>query len=202
MNAITHPPTAQPPTAQPPTATIAEIEAHLLARVAAGDRAAFAELYDRMMPRVLGIVIRVLRDVAQSEEVAQDVLLEIWQLAGRFDPERGSAAGWMLRKAHSRAIDRVRSAQSSFERDSRIGIRDLNEHQDAVEDIVETRIESERVVRALAVLPQAQREAVTLAHLNGYSHREVAELLHIPVGTVKTRIHAGIGRLRAELSIA
>lgn len=182
--------------------SVAEIEAHLLARVAAGDAVAFAELYDRMMPRILGVIIRVLRDVSQSEEVAQDVLLEIWQLAGRFEADRGSAAGWMLRKAHSRAIDRVRSAQSSYERDSRIGIRDLNEHQDALEDVVETKIESERVVRALAVLPAAQRQAVTLAHLGGYTHREVADMLHVPIGTVKTRIHAGIGRLRQELSIA
>lgn len=181
---------------------VTEIEAALLERSAAGDRSAFGELYDRMLPRVLGLAIRVLRDTAQSEEVAQEVFLEVWQLASRFDAEKGSAVGWILRKAHGRAVDRVRASESRNARDFRAGMRDLVQWDDSLADVVELKIESERVARALRKLPDSQRQAVILAHLDGYSHTEVSRMLHIPVGTVKTRIRTGISRLRDELAIA
>ena len=181
---------------------VTEIEATLLEKAATGDQSAFGELYDRMLPRVMGLALRVLRDPAQAEEVAQEVFLEVWQLAARFDAEKGSAVGWVLRKAHGRAVDRVRASESRNVRDFRSGLRDLADVQDSLADVVELKIESERVNRALRALPANQREAVTLAHLNGYSHSEVSAMLHIPVGTVKTRIRTGISRLREELAIA
>jgi RNA polymerase sigma-70 factor (ECF subfamily) len=181
---------------------VRELETTLLQRVGNGDSTAFAELYDRMHSRVMGLTTRVLRDQAQSEEVSQEVFLEVWQLAGRFDAEKGSAVGWILRKAHGRAVDRVRSSQARSARDIRAGIRDLAEPSDSLADIVELRIESERVERALGKLPEAQRQAVTLAHLSGYTHTEVSQILHLPIGTVKTRIRTGISRLREELAIA
>jgi RNA polymerase sigma-70 factor (ECF subfamily) len=183
-------------------APVIEIEARLLYNVAGGSRRAFEELYDRMLPRVLGLATRILRDPAQAEEVAQEVFLEVWQLANRFDVERGSAVGWILRKSHGRSVDRVRSAQARFSRDVKIGLRELAETADALADVVELRIESEKVTRAMQTLPQLQRQAVTLAHLGGYTHTEVSEMLNIPVGTVKTRIRTGISRLRQELAIA
>jgi RNA polymerase sigma-70 factor (ECF subfamily) len=146
--------------------------------------------------------MRVLRDAAQSEEVTQEVFLEIWQLAGRFDPDRGSAVGWVLRKTHGRAVDRVRSSEARLAREIRMGIRDLSESADDITDVVELRIESERVSKALSKLPHIQREAIALAHLGGYTHTEVSKILHVPVGTVKTRIRAGISRLRDELAVA
>jgi RNA polymerase sigma-70 factor (ECF subfamily) len=185
-----------------PANPVTEIEASLLERVANGDRLAFGELYDRMLPRVMGLAIRVLRDIGQAEEVTQEVFLEVWQQASRFDVERGSAVGWVLRKTHGRAVDRVRSSEARFARDRRIGTRDVLEPVDDLAEVVELRIASERVGLALGHLPFAQRQAVTLAHLSGYSHTEVAEILRVPVGTVKTRIRAGIGRLRAELAVA
>jgi RNA polymerase sigma-70 factor, ECF subfamily len=108
----------------------------------------------------------------------------------------------VLRKAHGRAVDRVRASESRNARDLKIGIRDLVEPMDDIAEVVELRIVSEQVGLALDRLPDAQRQAVALAHLGGYSHSEVSAILRIPVGTVKTRIRAGISRLREELAVA
>jgi RNA polymerase sigma-70 factor (ECF subfamily) len=174
----------------------------LLARVAEGDQAAFGELYDQLAPRVLGLVRRLLKDFAQSEEVTQEVFLEIWQTATRYDPNKGGASTWVLTMAHRRAVDRVRSSQSTRVRDTRIGIRDFAAEYDSVAESVEISVEHERVTRALSRLTELQRQAITLAYYGGFSHNEVAEQLHIPVGTVKTRLRDGMIRLRDELGVA
>ncbi|MBX9472565.1 ECF RNA polymerase sigma factor SigK [Microcella sp.] len=174
----------------------------LLLRVAQGDQRAFSELYDVIAPRMLGLVRHVLKDHAQSEEVVQEVLLEVWQTAPRFDPNKGKAVTWMLTMAHRRAIDRVRSAQSSRDRDTRIGIRDLDREFDSVAESVEIRIEHDRVEKALSRLSELQRQAVELAYYGGYSHSEVSEMLGVPMGTVKTRLRDGMMRLRTELGVA
>lgn len=174
----------------------------LLERVATGDQAAFSELYDQLVPRVLGLITRLLRDRAQSEEVTQEVFLEIWQTATRFDPNKGGAATWILTMAHRRAVDRVRASQSSRTRDTKIGIRDFTPEYDNVSESVEVRIEHERVEKAMLRLTELQRQAVTLAYYGGYSHSEVAEMLSVPVGTVKTRLRDGMIRLRDELGVA
>ena len=173
----------------------------LLAQVATGDRAAFAELYDGTVNRVFGLVRRLLVDSAQAEEVTQEVYLEIWQTATRYEPTRGSAITWMLTLAHRRAVDRIRSAQSSRNRDTRVGIRDFAAEYDSVAEAAEILIESERVKRALEKLTELQRQVVTLAYFKGYSHSEVATLLRVPVGTVKTRLRDGLIRLRDELGV-
>ena len=173
----------------------------LLLRVASGDQRAFGDLYDLIAPRMLGLVRHVLRDHAQSEEVVQEVLLEVWQTAPRFDPNKGKAVTWMLTMAHRRAIDRVRSAQSSRVRDTRIGIRDLVRDYDSVAESVEIRIEHDRVEKALGRLTELQKQAVELAYYGGYSHREVSDLLGVPMGTVKTRLRDGMTRLREELGV-
>jgi RNA polymerase sigma-70 factor (ECF subfamily) len=174
----------------------------LLTRVAGGDQLAFAELYDQTAPRVLGLVKRLLKDHAQSEEVAQEVFLEIWQTATRFDTTRGSASSWMLTMAHRRAVDRVRASQAGRDRDLRIGVRDLDTDFDSVTESVEIRIEHERVERALGRLTELQRQAVRLAYYGGYSHSEVAAMLGVPIGTVKTRLRDGMIRLRDEMGVA
>jgi RNA polymerase sigma-70 factor, ECF subfamily len=173
----------------------------LLRDVAEGDRAAFAQVYDRISSRVLGLIIRVLRDRAQSEEVVQEVFLEIWQQAAKFDANRGSGMAWVLTMAHRRAIDRIRASQKSHERDLRIGIRDMERDFDSVSESVEIRVENERVKRAMSRLTPLQREAVILAYYGGYSHSEMAQILGIPLGTVKTRLRDGMIRLRDELGV-
>jgi RNA polymerase sigma-70 factor, ECF subfamily len=174
----------------------------LLERVAVGDRQAFSELYDEMAPRVLGLVKRLLRDHSQSEEVTQEIFLEIWQTASRFDPNKGGASTWILTMSHRRAVDRIRASQSSRDRDVRIGIRDLEADYDHVAESVEVRVEHERVERAMARLTELQRQAITLSYYGGYSNSEVAEILSVPIGTIKTRIRDGMIRLRDELGVA
>jgi RNA polymerase sigma-70 factor (ECF subfamily) len=174
----------------------------LLGRVAKGDQAAFGELYDQTAPRVLGLVKRLLVDHSQSEEVTQEIFLEIWQTASRYEPGRGGALTWIMTMAHRRAVDRIRASQAGRDRDSRIGIRDLEVEYDHVAETVEVRIEHERVEKAMTRLTQLQRQAVTLAYFGGYSHSEVADMLHVPLGTVKTRLRDGMIRLRDEMGVA
>lgn len=174
----------------------------LMEEISGGDQAAFSELYDRTAPRVLGLVKRVLVDHAQSEEVTQEIFLEIWRTATKFESTRGSAMSWILTMTHRRAVDRVRSSQSGHDRDERIGLRDIEPSYDHVSESVEIRIEHERVKRAMAQLTELQRQAISLAYYGGYSHTEVAGLLGIPVGTVKTRLRDGMIRLRDEMGVA
>ena len=181
-----------------PSSTLEE----LLGLVATGDQQAFASLYDLVAPRVLGLIRKVLIDHAQSEEVAQEVFLEIWQNATRFEPGRGAASSWIMTMAHRRAIDRVRASQAGRDRDVRIGIRDIDTAFDQVAESAEITIEHERVSRAMASLTDIQRQAVSLAYYGGYSQSEVAEILSVPLGTVKTRLRDGMIRLREELGVA
>ncbi|HPG76799.1 MAG TPA: sigma-70 family RNA polymerase sigma factor [Rhodoglobus sp.] len=174
----------------------------LLARVGRGDRQAFSALYDEMAPRVLGLVTRLLRDPAQSEEVTQEIFLEIWQTSSRFDPNKGGASTWILTMTHRRAVDRVRASQASRDRDVKVGIRDLDADYDHVAESVEVRIEHERVEKAMARLTDMQRQAITLSYYGGYSNSEVAEILSVPIGTIKTRIRDGMIRLRDEMGVA
>jgi RNA polymerase sigma-70 factor (ECF subfamily) len=174
----------------------------LLVQVALGDQSAFGELYDQIAPRVLGLVKRLLVDHAQSEEVTQEIFLEIWQSAARYESTRGGASTWILTMAHRRAVDRIRSSQAGRDRDTKIGIRDLAVAYDHVAETVEVRIEHERVERAMTRLTQLQRQAVSLAYYGGLSHSEVADKLQIPLGTVKTRLRDGLIRLRDELGVA
>ncbi|GAA5090328.1 ECF RNA polymerase sigma factor SigK [Microbacterium yannicii] len=173
----------------------------LVLRVAAGDQAAFARVYDLLSPRVFGLILRVLVDRAQSEEVLQEVFLEVWQSASRFAPNRGQARSWVLTIAHRRAVDRVRASQSSTDRDVRAGFRDLGTAHDEVAEQVELRIEGARVTTALSALPDAQKEALTLAYYGGYSQSEIAALVGAPLGTIKTRMRDGLSRLRAEMGV-
>jgi RNA polymerase sigma-70 factor, ECF subfamily len=168
----------------------------LLVLVARGDKYAFEQLYALVSGPVFGLVRRVVRDPAQSEEVAQEVLLEAWRSAGRFDPNRGSALSWILTLAHRRAVDRVRSARAAVDREQREGRRYHDPAFDQVAEEVEAGLERQLVRRCLGRLTALQRQSVTLAYYDGYTYREVADRLSLPLGTVKTRMRDGLTRLR------
>jgi len=169
--------------------------AGLLALVARGDQSAFAAVYDRSAAQVFGLVRRVIRDPAQSEEVTQEVMLEVWRSASRFDPHRGSAMAWLMTLAHRRAVDRIRSGQAAAEREVRAAAA-TGPGYDMVAEEVETRLDAQRVRRCLESLTDLQRESLTLAFYGGYTYREVAGLLGVATGTVKTRMRDGLIRLR------
>jgi RNA polymerase sigma-70 factor (ECF subfamily) len=175
--------------------------ADLMAQVARGDSAAFAQLYDLMAPRVYGLIRRVLRNPAQSEEVTQEVMVEIWRTATRYDADRGSLTSWILTVAHRRAIDRVRSEQSSSDREQAVAAASSTTEYDEVAEKVTSNLEVEQVRHCLGSLTELQRESVTLAYYGGYSYREVAELLDAKLATIKARMRDGLIRLRDCLGV-
>lgn len=170
--------------------------AETMQRVAHGDKEAFSALYDALAPMVFGIVVKVVRDRAQSEEVAQEVMVDLWRQAARYRPEAGSVTTWAATIAHRRAVDRVRSAQASADREQAQAAREHATAFDEVAEQVETRLESEQVRRCLRGLTELQRQAVTLAYYRGLTYREVAAALRTPLPTIKTRMRDGLIRLR------
>ncbi|MFF3494686.1 sigma-70 family RNA polymerase sigma factor [Streptomyces sp. NPDC002795] len=173
----------------------------LVGRVALGDEDAFASVYDTVMGPVLGTVRAVLRDLAQSEEVAQEIMVEVWRTAPRYRTDRGTAINWILTLAHRRAIDRVRSVEAASARDHKAALLDHTPEFDEVTEQVEARLEREQVRRCLRTLTEIQRQAVTLAYYRGLTYRQVAEALTLPLGTVKTRLRDGLIRLRDCLGV-
>lgn len=170
----------------------------LLQLVGAGSQEAFAALYDQIAGKVFGLTVRVVRDRAQAEEVSQEALLEVWRKARRYDSTRGQAMAWIMTIAHHRAVDRVRAEQSARDRMQRTAPADLDRH-DVVVEAAESAAEQESVRNALEQLTDLQREAVDLAYYGGHTYRTVAEMLDVPLGTVKTRLRDGLSRLRAAL---
>jgi len=174
----------------------------MIKRAASGHESAFAEFYSATGARVYGLVNRVLRNSALSAEVTQDVFVELWTQADRYDQRMGSVMGWVLTIAHRRAVDRVRHEERSRCRDTRYFRDNPQMTTDDVSDHVERRLAADHVRHALGYLTDRQRQAVQLAYFDGYSNLEVASLLGVPVPTVKTRIRDGLIRLRFVLGEA
>ncbi|MFE2164563.1 ECF RNA polymerase sigma factor SigK [Streptomyces sp. NPDC059447] len=170
--------------------------AEVMQKVAHGDKQAFSALYDALAPMVFGIIVKIVRDRAQSEEVAQEVMIDLWRQAARYRPDAGSVTTWAATIAHRRAVDRVRSAQASADRERAQAAREHATAFDEVAEQVETRLESEQVRRCLRGLTELQRQAVTLAYYGGLTYREVAQSLRTPLPTIKTRMRDGLIRLR------
>jgi RNA polymerase sigma-70 factor, ECF subfamily len=166
----------------------------LMAAVARGDPGAFDLVYERLSGPVYGVILAVLRDRAQAEEVAQEVFLEMWRLAFRYDPAKGSATRWALTIARHRAIDRVRSAAASSARD----LRNANAPPPAqASDTAAGAADPELLRQCLASLSDLQREAIMLTFYGEHTYAEAAGLLGIPLPTIKARIRGGLARLRS-----
>jgi RNA polymerase sigma-70 factor, ECF subfamily len=166
-----------------------------------GHEEAFAELYDLTSQRIHGIILRVLRSPDHAAEVTQEVYVEVWRQSARYAPDKGSVIAWMTTMAHRRAVDRVRSVSSEMARDERYALRGADREIDQVWDGVEQRLDIERVRKGMASLTAIQREALTLAYFGGYTQSQVAQLLKLPLGTVKTRIRDGLIGLRDALGV-
>ncbi|WP_220034229.1 sigma-70 family RNA polymerase sigma factor [Curtobacterium sp. MCSS17_008] len=173
-------------------------ERELLLRTAEGDRAAFTRLHERLRALVEGWVRQCLVDRWQAEEVVQDVFLEVWRLADRYDP-RHPPVSWVRTIAQRRAVDRVRKAEADRRRDVRAGVRYLDTVDHASVERAEGVLDREALRRAIVALPERQREAVVLRHLEELTGPELAERLGVPVGTAKTRARDGVLALRRSL---
>ncbi len=143
----------------------------LLRLIALGQETAFAKLYDGFGARVFGLARRIVRDPSQAEEVAQEVFLEIWRRASRFDSGKGSATSWIMTLTHARAVDRVRSAQASTDREQKVAHASTEREVDSVVEAVEASFERKAVQRCLGTLTALQRESITLAYYSGYTYR-------------------------------
>ncbi|WP_122260670.1 ECF RNA polymerase sigma factor SigK [Ornithinimicrobium cerasi] len=172
----------------------------LLQRVAQRDQAAFAELYDATAPRVYGLALRVLRNPTMAEEVAQEVLLQVWREADKFDPARGSALAWLLTITHRRAVDRVRSEEAQSARLRRYEALHENVPFDSTAEAGELRSEASRVRSAIDLVGEPHRTTLILAYFEGLTHREVAERTQVPLGTAKTRIRDGLRKMRQVMA--
>ncbi|MFE7549476.1 ECF RNA polymerase sigma factor SigK [Streptomyces gardneri] len=181
-----------------PESSSAHLDA-LLLRAADGDREAFAGVYDALARTVMGLACRILRDAGQAEEVTQDVMIEVWRTADRFRPDLGTAKAWVLTLTHRRAVDRVRAAQTSRDREVRAGMLSPDRDVDQVVEAVERSDERRRVHHCLEALERLQRVPLVLAYYQGMTYLEVARSLSTPEGTVKSRMRKGLEKLRACL---
>jgi RNA polymerase sigma factor (sigma-70 family) len=186
-----------------PEDSAADLE--LLRRLATGDRGAVEDLYERFRRPAFALARRVLGDDTLAEDVLQDVFLSIWRDPGAFDGSRGSVASWLLAMVHHKAVDAVRREESHRRRRTRaeddLALTAPTQTTD-VADAAYERVVAGRVRAALHALPEAQREALTLAYYGGYTQREVAAITDTPLGTVKTRMLAGMRRLKDTLGVA
>ena len=175
--------------------------AELVSAAARGHEDAFAQLYDLTSTRIYGVILRVLRSADHAAEVTQEVYVEIWRQSARYALDKGSVIGWMTTMAHRRAVDRVRSVTSDVARDEKYAAKSADREVDVVWDGVEQKLDVERVRKGMASLTAIQREALTLAYFGGYTQSQVAQLLKLPLGTVKTRMRDGLIGLRDALGV-
>jgi RNA polymerase sigma-70 factor (ECF subfamily) len=173
-------------------------DARLAVAVAARDEQALAELYRRHVGPCLGLARRVLGDRTLGEEVVQEVFVRTWHDPSRFDPARGSMRSFLLAQVHGRAVDLLRAESARRAREERQALRSPTVDLDLEREVMEL-TEAETVRDALATLTDGEREAIKLAYFGGHTYREVAVILDQPEGTVKSRIRAGLLRLRAAL---
>ena len=175
----------------------------LLRLISQKDQDALAELYDRFSRLVYSIALNALGDLALAEEITQDVFFRVWKKSSSYRPDQAKVVTWIAGIARNRSIDEIRrlkirieASQSPWQPED----LDITAEAQDVEDHVERSQQKIRVQRAISTLPEEQRRVLSLAYFQGYTHKEIAEILNEPLGTVKTRIHLGMKKLRDELS--
>ena len=177
----------------------AEADINLVQRLAAGDRDAVAELYDRYAARVMGLAFRIVRNRSDAEDVVQDVFSQAWRTAPNYQPARGTVAGWLLMMARTRAIDRLRSRQTRRDAADAPDLDRLPADLAPVSEQLIVTQEAARVREAMMALPAEQRTALELAYFEGLTQPEIAERTQTPLGTVKTRIRTALTSLRRSV---
>ncbi len=183
---------------QPEKAQISDVE--LLHAIARGDEAALAHLYDAYRVILFGLLVRILNSREEAEDILQDVFIQVWRRAKDFDERRGRPFTWLVTLARSRAIDRLRML--SARQRLTMNAAQEQEHNESVSDALTDTVNSEQeaiVRRALATLPEEQRETLLLAYFEGLTQSEIASRIGAPLGTVKTRMRSGMIKLRALL---
>ena len=176
-----------------------EADANVLRRLAAGDREAVAELYDRHAARVLGLAYRIVRNTSDAEDVVQDVFAQAWRTAPNYEASRGTVAGWLLMMARTRAIDRLRARQTRRDAGGEPDLERVPSNAVPVPEQIIANQQAARVRGAMVALPPEQKTALELAYFEGLSQSEIAERLQIPLGTVKTRIRSALALLRRSV---
>lgn len=171
----------------------------LLLRIAAGERAAFEELFVTQSRILLAVILRIVRSRSLAEEVLQECFTEVWTRCSSFDPDRGSGRAWLTTLCRRRAIDCVRSVQAQQDRDYADGLRSSAGTGEQVEQTVIDRSESDRTMTALKILPEEQARPIVMAFYHGLTHAQISENLKVPLGTIKSRIRDGMKKLREEL---
>ena len=172
----------------------------LVARVTEGDGGALEAIYGRYGRACYGLARRILTDEQLAQDAVQEVFLAVWRDASRFDASRGGFSTWLLSMTHHKAVDSVRREENLRKRRTTSeGLEARESDGPAVDDEVWSRLRRERVRQVLATLPQPQKEALTLAYFGGYTQREIAGLTATPLGTVKTRMLAGMRRMKDSL---
>jgi RNA polymerase sigma-70 factor (ECF subfamily) len=178
-----------------------EHDIELLRRIADGDRAAFAEFYDRHSTLMFSVASKILNQAGDAEDVLQEVCLQIWEKAGRFDPKLGKPSSWAAIMVRNKAIDRIRASQRRTRLAEAAGVEFsiVAEAADSANAAVHGHDKAKLIQAAIVDLPAEQRHAIELAYFSGLTQNEISEKLHEPLGTVKARIRRGLLKLRDQL---
>ena len=200
-------PSASPSTYPSSDPDAARADAGLVARMRDRDEAALGALYDRWSGRVRAVALRIVRDVAEAEDVVEDVFWQAWRQADRFDASRGGVGTWLVTLSRSRSLDRLRALKregttlSLDDPDGQVPHDALSTGDIDPFAVAEHGERTRRLATALAELNPQQREALELAYWGGLSQTEIAERTQTPLGTIKTRMRLGLIKLRDALGV-
>lgn len=178
-----------------------ERDIELLRRIAASDRAAFAEFYDRHATLMFSVASKILNDAGEAEDVLQETFVQIWEKAKNFDPQLGKASSWVCILVRNKAIDRIRASQrrSRLAEKAEVEFNLLAEADDTANEAVHGREHAKLIQSAIVGLPAEQRHAIELAYFSGLTQDEISKKLNEPLGTIKARIRRGLLKLRDQL---